>query len=124
MVRINDVPLTQNFKLYEFECNDGNHEVKVHPELIEKLQKLRDLVGKPIKINSGYRTKEYNAKIGGSPKSQHIEGNAVDLALPTGISVDKFANNAEKVGFRGIGKYPWGIHVDVRETAARWDYRK
>lgn len=123
-MKINDIKVSTNFKLYEFECKDGNHEVKVHLELIEKLQKLRDLVGKPIKINSGYRTKEYNAKIGGSPKSQHVEGTAVDLALPTGISVDKFADYAEKVGFRGIGKYPWGIHVDVRETAARWDYRK
>lgn len=124
MARINDVQLTQNFKMYEFECNDGNREVKVHPELIEKMQKLRDLVGKPIKINSGYRTKEYNAKIGGSRNSQHVEGTAVDLALPKGLTVDKFAEHAEKIGFRGIGKYPWGIHVDVRETVARWDYRK
>lgn len=122
-MRINDISVAHNFRLYEFECHDGSNSVKVHPELIEKLQKFRELVGKPLKINSAYRTKEYNAKIGGSPRSQHVEGTAADIKLPSGLTVDKFAELAEQVGFRGIGRYHWGIHVDVRETPAKWDYR-
>lgn len=120
--RINDIQIAPNFKLYEFECHDGKHEVKVHPGLVDKLQKLRELTG-PITINSGYRTHEYNMKIGGSAKSQHMRGYAADLKLPKGLTIDQFANLAEKVGFNGIGKYNWGIHVDVREEYARWDYR-
>lgn len=122
-MRINDIKISANFKLYEFECHDGNHEVKVDPELIDKMQKLREVVAKPIKVNSGYRNQEYNKKIGGSPKSQHLLGKAADLALPNGITIDQFAVLAEKAGFRGIGKYDWGIHVDVRETSVKWDYR-
>lgn len=40
----------------------------------EIMQPLRDFVG-PIKVNSGYRCKELNDKIGGSPFSQHIYSN-------------------------------------------------
>lgn len=123
MARINDISVSENFKLYEFECHDGSHLVKVDPELIERLQRLREMVAKPIKINSGTRTPEYNKKVGGSPTSQHLLGKAADLALPNGLTVDQFAMLAEKVGFRGIGKYNWGIHVDVRESPVRWDYR-
>ena len=40
---------------------------------------LREWVGGPIKINSFYRCKELNSAIGGSAKSQHCEGRAIDL---------------------------------------------
>ena len=44
----------------------------------EILDPLRAKVGK-IRINSGYRTPEHNAKVGGSPTSQHTKGEAVDI---------------------------------------------
>ena len=34
----------------------------------------------PLKINSGYRTPEHNAKVGGVPNSQHIHGKALDIS--------------------------------------------
>ena len=40
------------------------------------------------------------------------------------LTVDQMAKLAEQAGFSGIGKYNWGVHVDVRKTPARWDYRK
>jgi hypothetical protein len=40
---------------------------------------LRKWVGGPIKINSFYRSKKLNTAIGGSPKSQHCQGRALDL---------------------------------------------
>jgi hypothetical protein len=42
------------------------------------LQPLRDHLG-PIRISSGYRSKELNRAIGGSRKSQHSKGEAVDV---------------------------------------------
>ena len=42
------------------------------------LQPLRDHLG-PIRISSGYRSKELNRAIGGSRKSQHSKGEAVDI---------------------------------------------
>ena len=40
---------------------------------------LRKFVGGPIKINSFYRSPELNVAIGGSKKSQHCHGQAIDL---------------------------------------------
>jgi zinc D-Ala-D-Ala carboxypeptidase len=40
---------------------------------------LREHVGGPIKINSFYRGPELNAAIGGSAKSQHCHGQAIDI---------------------------------------------
>ncbi len=42
------------------------------------LQPLRNHLG-PIRISSGYRSKELNRAIGGSNKSQHSKGEAVDI---------------------------------------------
>lgn len=123
MSRINDIRISKNFKLYEFECKDGNHQVVIHPKLLELAQNLRDRIGKPIIINSAYRTPEYNRKIGGSPTSQHLYGKAIDVRAVPGLTIDELAAHGRAVGFAGIGKYTWGCHFDVREDRAEWDYR-
>jgi len=46
----------------------------------EKLfEPLRDHVGAPVKINSFYRGPKLNKAIGGSKKSQHMSGQAMDI---------------------------------------------
>ena len=45
------------------------------------LQPLRDIYGKPIHINSGYRCPELNKAVGGVPTSQHQRGEATDLSV-------------------------------------------
>ena len=42
-------------------------------------QPLREWYGKPIKINSFYRSEKLNIAIGGAKKSQHIKSEAIDL---------------------------------------------
>ena len=53
----------------------------VNMQIIAELvfEPLREWVGGPIKINSFYRCKELNSAIGGSSRSQHCEGRAIDL---------------------------------------------
>lgn len=116
---MNNIKISKNFKLKEFECKDGSHLVKIDSNLVTKLQKLRDLIGKPIIINSAYRTPSHNKKVNGSPTSQHLLGKAVDIRV-NGISPDTLAKYAEKVGFDGIGIYKNFVHVDVRGKKARW----
>ena len=49
--------------------------------LVDKvLQPLRTAWGKPLVINSGYRCPELNREVGGVPTSQHIKGEAADVA--------------------------------------------
>ena len=45
------------------------------------LEPLREHVGKPITVTSGYRSKELNKAVGGVENSQHLVGEAVDLHI-------------------------------------------
>lgn len=131
--------LTTNFHIREFKCNDGT-KVPEHLfanvlELAENLQVLRDHVSKkyaPLKpngarlnLNSGYRTDDYNEKVGGSPKSQHKKAKAGDLVSEV-LSPRKLAAEIKllikqgKMKQGGVGIYPSFVHYDIRGTEARW----
>lgn len=43
------------------------------------LQPVRDYLGVPIKVNSGFRSEALNKRVGGKPTSQHLKGEAVDI---------------------------------------------
>lgn len=45
----------------------------------ECLDKVRELWGKPIGVNSGYRSPELNRVVGGAKNSQHTKGEACDI---------------------------------------------
>lgn len=47
------------------------------------MQRLRDILGVPIVISSGYRSPVLNRHIGGSKTSAHMRGLAVDFTVPT-----------------------------------------
>lgn len=50
--------------------------------LAEKIfQPIRDHFGCPIYVSSGYRSRELNLAIGGSPRSQHMKGEAIDIDM-------------------------------------------
>ena len=114
--------LSPNFRVEEFACKDGEKVVLIDSELVERLQALRDLLGKPININSAYRTLAHNKKVGGQELSPHLAGQAADIVCP-GYPPSEIAKAAETVGFRGIGLYDTFVHVDVNPRCARWDKR-
>jgi len=124
---INNIPLTKNFKLSEFECHDGNHEVLIDPVLLTNLQMLREMLAKPIFIAAAYRNEAHNRAIGGSPNSQHMSGKAVDIKVAN-VSPKQVAIFAERCGFRGIGVYVNNgdsfTHCDVRPVKSFWQDQK
>lgn len=50
--------------------------------LAEKLEEVRKVIGKPIMINSAYRSPEVNSAVGGVKTSQHCLGCAADIRIP------------------------------------------
>lgn len=50
------------------------------------LEPIRTLLGVPLHVDSGYRSAEVNAAVGGAPNSAHLEGRAADL-VPIGMSI-------------------------------------
>ena len=130
--------MTKNFNIEEFECkgnlkgcdcqmpDDVYNNIQ---ELAENLQIVRDMLDEPIKINSGWRCEEYNRKIKGAKKSQHLLGKAADIRIKD-LTPDEVANAIDKLqegGFikkGGLGRYNSFTHYDIRGRKARWDNRK
>ena len=57
--------------------------------LVERiLDPLREALGKPVFVSSGYRSEQLNEKVGGSKTSQHMMGEAADLYLKTGSNLE------------------------------------
>ena len=113
--------LSKNFTRDEFECQCGKCTAQmIDTELVDKLQRIRDVLGVPLKITSGYRCIPHNAAVKGSSGSKHRYGMAADRSInPVALGI-----LAQAVGFGGIGIY-WHsrgafVHADTRGTKATW----
>tara|TARA_B110000967_G_C18835103_1_gene536222 strand:- start:1139 stop:1525 length:387 start_codon:yes stop_codon:yes gene_type:complete len=126
--------LTNNFSKSEFDCKSGedmpNDVLENVKQLAVQLQAIRDYVGKPIRINSAYRSKAHNKSIGGVKTSQHILGKAADITIDTFtpdevVSIIENMLTNEMLGsfyIGGLGSYSTFTHVDIRDKKARWAY--
>ena len=116
--------LSKHFSAKEFVCKCGiQHDTIINPELIEKLEKLYDLLGATaIYINSGFRCPEYSRSVGGYKNDAHTKGIAADICCKskdgTYYTAEDIAEAAERVGFTGIGIITdKDVHVDIRTTS-------
>ena len=77
------------------------------------LDPLREHLGRPVTISSGYRSLAVNTKIGGSKTSQHMVGEAADLSV-AGLSI-------EEVGRAIIASaVTWDQLIVERSGASEW----
>lgn len=121
--------LTENFDLEEFSCKDGTPVpagLMANVTLLaQNLQVLRDHLGEPVHLNSGYRSPAYNKKIGGAKDSQHMKAKAGDLTVKSKTPKELYAIIEKlivekKMMQGGLGLYPGFVHYDCRGTKARW----
>ena len=130
--------MTKNFSLKEFDCKGNCKECKDGCDmpsdvymniikLVKQLQFLRDYTGRAITINSGYRSPEHNAKVGGSQTSQHLLGKAADITIeglkPTEVYriIEDLIDMGEMLqGGLGLYEEKGFVHYDIRKTKARW----
>lgn len=114
--------LSANFKVEEFACSDGSDPIFIAPKLVTILQKIRNHFGKPVIINSAYRTVSKNKAVGGVTRSQHLYGTAADIHI-IGVTPKEVAKYAETLlpTSGGIGIYSNFTHIDVREVKSRWN---
>lgn len=128
--------LSPSFELAEFMCHDGtdvpaNLIPNVTDLCIGVLQPIRNKWGAVVVV-SGYRTPDYNLKIGGAKKSNHMTASAADIHplkpsdLPEFLKlIEKMHAAGELTALGGLGKYKGWAHVDITHAAdghlRRWD---
>jgi uncharacterized protein YcbK (DUF882 family) len=113
--------LSKNLTVREITCKCGCGFDKINPKVVETFQTIRDLWGKPIVITSACRCAKHNKRVGGSPKSQHMLGNALDMVTSGGaVAFHDFIQamiRAKKLPYVGmviLYKDKNFVHVDVR----------
>lgn len=117
--------LTPHFTRKELGCRCRRPEcdaASMDAGFLQKLEALRLDWGVPLIPTSGARCAHWNTKKGGSPKSQHLVGNAADFWFEHPSDVEAFVYLAEKHGFTGIGVGDNLVHIDCRKGFARWTY--
>lgn len=129
--------LTKNFALSEFVYSDtakqleiDNNPTPAHLENLKRtadvLQLIRDTLGRPIKITSGYRSAKLNAAVPGSSKtSAHTKGLAADIRVTgiTSMDLAKFIKGMNLPLDQLILEYPnrpnpW-VHIGLSDGAPR-----
>lgn len=118
-----DIRFTPNFSLHELLLTShrkfDDEQYNPPPQVIENLralsvnilQPLRDALGSPVSINSGYRCPSLNTAIGGSKNSQHMTGQAADI-------VDH--KNGNEFLFRKIKELNLPFDQMIDEFGFRW----
>lgn len=102
------------FNYEEFDSPDIQGSGQLMDEkILSMLDEVREKFGKPIRINSGYRTLRHNAKVGGKAQSSHLKGLAVDIACSTSLDRYRLLEALKSVGFNRIGIAKSFIHVDI-----------
>lgn len=92
----------------------------VEDSFLDRLDQLREAVGFPLIVTSGYRCPEYNQKVSTTgPDGPHTTGRAVDLQVAY-YHAFRVVEEAMKLGFTGIGVKQRGasrfIHLDDLEA--------
>jgi len=117
------------FKYFDYEEFDspdiqGSGQM-MKDEILEMIDKVREIYGKPIHINSGYRTPKHNDAVGGVSNSSHLKGLAIDVACNTSKDRYELMSIMLDVGFNRIGVSSSFLHVDIDKSKTNnviWTY--
>lgn len=119
--------ISKNFKYSEFTKSDTAKRLDINnaittwevrdniKALVEDvLQPLRDAWGGPLFIKSGYRCEELNKAVGGVPTSQHVKGQAADVACTDPYALAKLAKR-KKMDYDQMIIYPSFVHFSYKK---------
>ena len=106
--------MSKYFSNAETTCKD-NCGFDIQPGFARRLDELRDKVGFPLVLTSAARCPIHNAKVGGAPKSKHMEGIAADIDTTKLSPAQRYnlLKSALELGFT-VGINAVFLHVDTR----------
>lgn len=104
----------KNFERSEFDSPDLHASGKyMNFNLVRKLQNVRNNIGKPIVVTSGFRTLQHNTDVGGVYGSDHLHGLAVDVHIADERYRYQFIKYATKEDFAHMIIYLTHVHLSV-----------
>lgn len=110
---MNDLELYK-FELREFDSRDEvGSGSNMDKDFLLTLSSIRKELNRPMIVNSGYRTKAHNERVGGSPDSAHTKGLAADIHVLDNTFRYNLIRIAMKHGINRIGVYRTFIHLDM-----------
>ncbi len=116
-----------HFDLEEFDSPDspGSGKDNMNNGFLVMIDEARDIADISFVVNSGFRTKEYNKKVGGVSNSAHTLGLAADIACTDSTKRFIIINALLLSGCTRIGVAKTFIHADIDPTKTQdviWVY--
>ncbi len=108
--------ITKNMQVKEFASKDGADILKIDLVVVCIAQLIRDITGKAVIINSGYRTPSHNKAVGGTSNSKHLLGCALDFYVKGIKTPQTYANLAYSIGLVRVGVYSNFVHMDTARS--------
>lgn len=103
------------------------HLLNIKEVALHIFQPCREHFGKPLRVTSGYRSEELNKAIGGSSKSQHSKGEALDMQSTKGYTnkelfmfIKDHLNFDQLIGEfpDNVGEFAW-VHCSYKKEGNR-----
>ena len=123
-----------NFAEREFRCRCGCGRAEMAADFLDRLQAIRDRLGRPLAVSSGCRCPDYNARVSTTGRDgPHTTGRAADIAV-AGADAEFVESVARALGMtgRGVKQHgPWAgrfLHLDNIESGGKhprprlWSY--
>lgn len=93
-------------------CVPSCNESDCNPDALKRLDTLREIAGIPIRLNSAYRSPEWDKSKGRTGKGVHTRGCAFDLSCWRSDDRWRIVHAAMAAGFHRIGIADTFVHVD------------
>lgn len=111
-----DLSVAPNFVLGEYLYDWKGRYGVMQTHVVDAMQAVRDAVGGPVTVNSGYRSPAYNASVGGASSSRHMYGDACDIDVAD-MSAEALADICDALGADYVATYDTGhTHCDWRNS--------
>lgn len=114
--------MVKYFGIREFVCACCG-QIEINSEFVHRLDRLREMYGKPIYVSCGYRCEKHNAEVGGVSNSYHTQGLACDIYVD-GDYEEFYQLVLDSQLFDGVGYYPdeQFVHIDLRDSGSSPNY--
>jgi len=122
MTDLNKPASSKNFSADELKCSCcGDHGVQQFA--LDKLQEVRESVGRPLTVTSSYRCSNHPVESKKSKPGTHNQGIAFDIAVSNGVERLEVISKGLSSGATGIGVAKTFVHLDWRDgPSVAWVY--